>query len=318
MLCVLVHVVFDVARIHRAGGVVPYSHLLLQNSKNRIMKKLPHELTNEELLLIKALKQRRKVSTGDAPMLNSIYGRMTPGYEICSTCIETLGAEAISLIAYAEKQIGGPILNYTSDEGNDAQIEETSKIGTKEVQILGEHFDRPARMTVTVPNDFVEGTPIEITEKMIVGVEYIANDVPKGDDVPADTDTQGPGATHTSIVDDETGIDFAKLSNAEIVAYVFKETEIELSENADREELLESAIDILANFVDESIKKIVAKKVDLKLDEKVELHKNGLTATKGAVIYAYVKQETGIELQPKLKRPILLKAAAEALEKSGE
>lgn len=272
-------------------------------------------MTNEELLRLKELKERRKASTGDVELLNLIYGRMTPGYEICATCIETIGVEAKSLIAYAEKQIGGTLYNYV-DTPDEDDVENPSTVAMKQIVVEREHFGKPAKLTVNVPTDWLEDVPFDVTDEMIVSVEYI--DTTEGPDAEEIENFGKLGLesiqTSKSNVDQLVEkFDVTKMSNAEIVAYVLEKTEVELSENADRDELVESALDLLASFVDEKVQKLIAKDVDIKL-EKVELHKNGLNATKGEIIYKYVKQETGKELQQGLKRPALLKAAAEALD----
>lgn len=283
-------------------------------------KKQQHVLTNEELLELKAMKERRKVSSADVPALNRIYDRMLPGYEICSTCIETIGAEAKSLIAYAEKQIGGTLYNYvdTPDEGDDN--ENPSTIATKQIVVerecFGENAGKIAKITVNAPIDTPDDSSFNFTEDMIVSVEYIDPPVaaPSAKEIEdfGKLGLESIQASKSNVDQLVERFDVTKMSNAEIVAYVFEKTEIELSENADRDELVESALDLLASFVEEKVQKLVAKDVEIKL-EKVELHKNGLNATKGEIVRAYVKQETGKELQQGLKRPALLKAAAEAL-----
>lgn len=287
---------------------------------------MKHELTHEELLEIKALKERRKVSTADVPMINAIYSRMTPGYSICPTCIETLGAEAKSLIAYAEKQIGGAILNYTGSEEEAAQIESSEKIvkkvvqdDTKEVVVERLHFGMNALVTLRVPADLpqegidkIGNIDEHFNQAIVVSVEYSGSVPAPVTFTPEEIrDVTAKGSTTKEITLNSTPENASifqqpktleEMTNAEIVEFVEKETGIELSENADRIELLESATDLLQSMSNA-------------LDEKttVALHKNGLTATKGDIIYAYVKQETGTELPKGLKRPALLIAAAEAL-----
>lgn len=236
------------------------------------MKKQPHELTHEELLALKELKQRRRVSTGDAPTLNAIYGRMTPGYTICETCVDTLAAEANSLILYAEKQIGGLLLDYTDDGSNDSQKAKKEKVAKtkakKEPKAAKAKEAGPAKTT-----DGILETP---------GLKE-AIDGPK---------------------------QVKDMTNAEIVAYVLDKTGIELSEHAERDELIESAKDLLGDNIPGILKGRKQLEGSAGI---VSLHANGLVSTKGEVIYQYVKQETGIELQQGLKRPALLQAAAEAL-----
>jgi len=97
----------------------------------------------------------------------------------------------------------------------------------------------------------------------------------------------------------------AGLDNPTLIAYVKQETGVELSEHADRAELLATADDLLDQ-----------KEKDDKEDEeaaKIVLPKNGVTGLKSVLIYEYVKQETGVELAEGLKRQELIKAAGEAL-----
>lgn len=208
------------------------------------MKKQPHELTHEELIQLKELKQRRRVSTGDAPMLNAIYGRLTPGYTICETCVDTLAAEANSLIMFAEKQIGGSILNYEQSEDAEKAAAKAAKAGTDSSSTQNE----PGKISIEEMN----------------------------------TDA--------------------------IIALVLEKTGIELSEHAEREELIMSAKDLLIGHIEEESASAAPAST-----EKVSLHVNGLVSTKTEVIYKFVKQETGTDLQEGLSRPDLLKAAAEAL-----
>lgn len=234
------------------------------------MKKQPHELTHEELLALKELKQRRRVSTGDAPTLNAIYGRMTPGYTICETCVDTLAAEANSLILYAEKQIDGSLLDYASEEANDTQNAKTQKVAGK-----------PGRKSKKVAE--------AVNVKAVDGV------------------LTTPGLKE-AIAGDDKPKEVKDMTNAEIVAYVLEKTGIELSENADRDELIASATDLLIDYVGDAASNLAGPPAG-----EVQLHRNGLVSTKGEIIYAYVKQEKGIDLQQGLPRPALLKAAAEAL-----
>lgn len=286
---------------------------------------MKHELTHEELLDIKALKERRKVSTADVPMINAIYSRMTPGYSICPTCIETLGAEAKSLIAYAEKQIGGSILNYTGTEEESAEIESSEKIvkkpvqdDMKEVKVERLHFGMKALVTLRVPAELTQEGIDKIgdidehfNQAAIVAVEY-ANSVPVTFTPEEIRDVTEKGSTTKEITlpatlkEKNVGLKFTavqiqELPTPELIAYVEKETDIELSEHASREELVADALDLLGL------------NAAAPASDKVVLHKNGLTASKGDIIYAYVKQETGTDLPKGLKRPALLIAAAEAL-----
>lgn len=289
---------------------------------------MKHLLTHEELLQIKALKERRRVSTTDAPMLNAIYGRMTPGYEICTTCIEALAAEAKSLIAYAEKQIDGKVIDYTGSEEDNAQIEDSEKIAdqvvepdrvtaTKEVTVFRENYKgRPAFLTLLVPSE-IDGVPVPDDHSIegnfkVLSVNYdVAGKQDKNVQInDAILKTKGlteaiQGDQVKEVKETNVGLKFTavqikELPTPELIAYVEKETDIELSEHADREELVADALELLGL-------------VDAPGAAKFVLHKNGLTAMKGDAIYGYVKQETGTELPKGLKRPALLIAAAEAL-----
>ena len=219
------------------------------------MKKQPHELTHEELIQLKELKQRRRVSTGDAPMLNAIYGRLTPGYTICETCVDTLAAEANSLIMFAEKQIGGSILNYEQSE----DAEKAAAKAAKDAEKAAAKAAKAGRDSSSTQNE--------------------------------------PGK-----------ISIEEMNTDAIIALVLEKTGIELSEHAEREELIMSAKDLLIGHIEEESAPAAPAST-----EKVSLHVNGLVSTKTEVIYKFVKQETGTDLQEGLSRPDLLKAAAEAL-----
>ena len=230
------------------------------------MKKQPHELTHEELIQLKELKQRRRVSTGDAPMLNAIYGRLTPGYTICETCVDTLAAEANSLIMFAEKQIGGSILNYEQSEDAEKAAAKAAKDAEKAAVKAAKDAEKAAAKAAKAGTD--------------------------------SSNTQNePGK-----------ISIEEMNTDAIIALVLEKTGIELSEHAEREELIASAKDLLIGHIEEE-----AAPAAPASPEKVSLHVNGLVSTKTEVIYKFVKQETGTDLQEGLSRPDLLKAAAEAL-----
>lgn len=267
-----------------------------------------HLLTPDELLGLKELKQRRKVSSADAPLLNGILGRMNPGYTICETCLETMRAEATGLIAFAEKQTGKPLSEYEADKRTPAGNKDKSKttdppaVKTKEVTFLRVIEGVETEITANVPVELNDFESIEITEEMIVSMKPVEE---KKDGLLND-DLKEAIESKESLTLDEV----KALSNADLIAYVEKQTEIELAENDNRLELLSDALDLLG-LVD-----IEPAPAATEPAAKIVLPRNGFSALKNAEIYAYVKQEKNIDLKAGMKRPELLKAASAALDES--
>lgn len=231
-----------------------------------------HLLTNDELQQLQQIKQRRHVSTADAVVLESIYKRLEPKYEICPTCLETIASEARSLIAYAEKQIGGSLNEWTAIEEEVPQIEDSEKIVVAKID-----------KTKVGQDNLV----VADQSKKVVEV------------VPAFEPAVSTGGVWTwrEI--------WNEMTNEEIVAFVASKTEVELSVDADREELIDSAIELLRDFGFDGPEPTIS--------NRVELSKNGLPATKSETIRAFVKQEKGVELSEDLSRQDLIRTANEIL-----
>lgn len=171
--------------------------------------KSAHLLTPEEILSLKAIRKRGKVGSGDYSTINEIYKRMSPGYVVCDTCIDTLAAETKSLIAYAEKQIGGSILNY-DPESPDRDID--------------------PGLPVTIHIDELPDLPKDkgnFSKTIVIPAAYFQAIEPTGDDT-------------TPLTADQV----SAMNSDAIIAYVKKLTDVELEE-ADHAELVETALEVL-------------------------------------------------------------------------
>jgi len=293
-------------------------------------KKKKHLLTDEELRQLKDIRHRKTIVTADGDTLEAIYKRMNPNYDLCKTCLDTLASEAMSLIGYAEKQLGYSILKFEEEEKagtaevvteeqadtTDSKTQEPKKEPVKESAPANTSTDSPKiddymiegrltdlgllkyieeqkRVTLTAEVKALTGEKLHKVACEILGItseELIKLIVPVTDGVAPEAP-----AEDAPIVLNHEGIN--GLNNADLIKYVFQKTGVELSEHADRSDLISSADDLLDDKEEETARLTVPK--------------GGVGRMKNVDLIAYLEQETGTKYD-KLERPELLKLAKQS------
>lgn len=259
-----------------------------------------HLLTDDELRTLKQIKIRKTVTSDDADVLEAIYKRMNPKYELCKTCLDTLAAEASSLVGYAEKQLGHSLREFENEERIiETVTSEDDEVEHKEITVTrtidGKLWDFVLRVPADTPND--AAFAFHINGDMVVS---------KTEVVPVDSIEESdkqPSPPLGRIELDHDGI--YGLTNEDLIKYVFQETGTELSEHADRGELISSACDLL------EIEKQREQEEQEKTVERLAIPESGISKMKNDELRAYIEQETGT-YYGELNRPELQKLAKQA------
>ena len=98
------------------------------------MKRENITFDNEDLLFLKALKLKGKITTRAASTIEVIFQKIDPNYTLCKSCMPSISGETNRLISMAEGFIGMDLKVYDSEVGS-SYTEESLK-SMKAVDIL--------------------------------------------------------------------------------------------------------------------------------------------------------------------------------------